>query len=370
MKILFLCHSLSIGGIETYILRFANWLKQKHPEHELHLACKSGEFGPYKFDFKETDVVLHSIQMGYFNPLQYFQFYRFLKHNHFDAVCDFGGDFGAFPLICASAAKISRRVVFYRNARNPYSHTTFKRLYQSFLNRLVRIFSTHILSNSQDAFDYYYQNYPFAKDSRFQIIRNGIPAGAPLTSDEKAAIRHDIGILPDQKMVLHVGSGRWEKNHKLILNVAKICQDKGDNIRFCLVGPDVEKNYGDEVRKLALNNVFFLGLRRDVGNLLQVADLFLFPSFSEGQPNALLEALMAELPVLASDIGTIKECFPSCWREKFLFNPTAPVQAYLLVKIILNDLKKNSDFRELYAWCKNNYNEDKCFGEFLKILTY
>lgn len=370
MKFLFLCHSLNIGGIETYILRFAKWLKQKHTSHELHLVCKSGEFGPYKPDFQETGVVLHSIPIGYFNPLPYLRFYRFLKHHHFDAICDFGGDFGAFPLLCASAANISRRVIFYRNARNAYSHTAAKRLYQSFLNRMARIFSTHILSNSQDAFDYYYRNYPYFADSRFQIIRNGIPKSAPLTCDKRAAIRGDIGILPDQKMVLHVGSGRWEKNHTLMFKMAKTAQDHSEKMCFCFAGPGVEENFGETSEAMELRNLRFLGERRDIYNLLQVSDIFLFPSLTEGQPNALLEAVTHGLPFIASNIAPIRESLSPSWGERWLFSPDDVVYGYtLLQEHLKNDFRQDREFQKLVAWCNDTYNQDKRFDEFLNTLT-
>jgi glycosyltransferase involved in cell wall biosynthesis len=172
-------------------------------------------------------------------------------------------------------------------------------------------------------------------------------------------------------MVLHVGSGRWEKNHKLILNVAKRCQDKGDNVRFCLVGPDVEKNYGDEAGKLALNNVCFLGVRRDVDNLLQVADLFIFPSLSEGQPNALLEALMVGLPFIASDIEPIRELLPEGWKNSWLFSPEDSEKAYfLLLSHLNNDFRQNKEFKNLVQWSQARYNEDTCFGNFFITLAH
>lgn len=370
MQFLFLCHSLNIGGIETYILRFANWLRHKHPDHELHVICKSGIFGPYETDFIKADVVLHSMPMGYINPLQYFQFYRFLVCSHFDAVCDFSGDFGAIPLVCASGAKVPRRFVFYRNARNPYVHTKYKRVYQSFLNRIVRIFSTKILSNSQNAFDYYYPSYPVIKDSSFKIIRNGIPTASVLSFNNKTAIRESLGISPNKKMVLHVGSGRWEKNHKFILMIAKIAQDRGDNICFYFAGPDVEQNHGKFTSFLELKNINFLGERRDVQNLMQTADVFLFPSLSEGQPNALLEAITNGLPFIASNIAPIRESLSPAWGDRWLFSPDKLDQGYsLLQEHVKNDFRQDQKFKKLIEWCDTNYNEDKRFGEFLTHLS-
>lgn len=369
MKVLFLCHSLKIGGIENYILRFALWIQRNFPKHEIHLVLKSGEFGPYKPDFQNAGVILHSLKLGYFNPLQYSHFFQFLKANHFNVICDFGGDFGAFPVFCAYLARTSRRIVFYRNARNAYLNTMPRKIYQLILNRIVRIFSTHILSNSKDAFDYYYRNYPFDKDVRFKIIRNGIPYGTILAPDKIATIRENIGILTGQKLVLHVGSGRWEKNHTIMLETAKLIQNKFNNVIFYFVGSGVQERYGEISREMGLRNVRFLGERRDVYNLLQAADIFLFPSLTEGQPNALLEAVINGLPFIASNIASIKESLSPVWGERWLFPPENIEQCYELIQEHLNkNFRKDQKFKNLVAWCNNNYAENNRFLEFLNVL--
>ena len=369
MKILFLVHSLNIGGIETYLLRFINWLKKKYPCNELHVICKSGKFGPYETDYRNAEVRLHSIKLGYFNIFQYLNFCAFLRRYNFDVICDFSGDFSAIIMICGYAAKVSRRLVFYRNSRNAYVKNFYKDIYQLIQNNIVRIFSTSILSNSKEAFDYYFKDHPIYLDKRFKIIPNGIPVINILTEAEKTKIRQSVCV-SDKKIVLHVGSGRWEKNHKYILNIAKIFQENDENVLFCLVGPNVERNYGKMARKISLNNIKFLGSRRDIDELLQVADVFIFPSLSEGQPNALLEAITCNLPFIASNISPIKELLSTTWGDRWLFSPDKIEQGYLLLKEHLNNnFRHNHKFKELVIWCTYKYDENKCFDEFLTALT-
>jgi glycosyltransferase involved in cell wall biosynthesis len=370
MKFVFLCHSLNIGGLETYILRFSRWLKKNHPCHSIHLVCKSGQFGPYEYEFLNASVKLHSIPIGYVSPWQFCKLYRFLKSNHFDALCDFGGDFGAIPVACASLIDLPRRMVFYRNARNAYVSKRYKLLYQSFLNRIARNYSTHILSNSHEAFTYYHQNHHVKNDPRFHVIPNGITAGPQLSLAAKATKRKSLRILPAQKIVLHVGSGRWEKNHINMFRIAKQSQDNNNNIIFYFAGPDVKENYGEMAKSMELRNVRFLGVRHDVFDLLQIADIFLFPSLSEGQPNALIEAIISGLPFVASNIASIREVLPEDWGERWLFSPDEAEQGYILLKEHLrNDFRQSVQFMQLVEWSQSYYNEDKRFGEFLSYLS-
>ncbi|MFQ5430550.1 MAG: glycosyltransferase, partial [Phycisphaerae bacterium] len=56
------------------------------------------------------------------------------------------------------------------------------------------------------------------------------------------------------------------------------------------------------------------GCRTDVAHCLHAMDIFLFPSQFEGMPNAMMEAQAAGLPVLASDVPSIREHVPSAGR--------------------------------------------------------
>lgn len=80
------------------------------------------------------------------------------------------------------------------------------------------------------------------------------------------------------------------------------------HVKYLLIGE------GEEQRKLKAeaqansisDYVYFLGYRKDIGEILKAADLFILPSFQEGVSMALLEAIACKTPVLCSDIrGTI-----------------------------------------------------------------
>jgi glycosyltransferase involved in cell wall biosynthesis len=370
VKLLFLCHSLNVGGLETYILRFAKWLSQHHPEHRLELLCKAQQLGSYERDFRELKVPIHAIPMGYFDPLPYLGFRSLLKSGQYDAVCDFGGDFGALPMLVSRASGVGNRLVFYRSARNAYSATKAKLLYQRMLNRLVKSSCTWILSNSREAFDFYFAGYPAGKDRRFRVIRNGIPTPAALDEGRRVDLRRALGVPQGHKVVLHVGSGRWEKNHSCMLQMARYAQDNGDQATFYFAGPGVERICRSEADRLELGNVRFLGERRDVADLLQVADLFLFPSLSEGQPNALLEAMTNGVPFVASDIAPVRESLPPEWGGEWLFPPEAPGEGYRLLRQHLDGASAEApDFPGLVEWSRMTYNDNARFEEFLHCLA-
>lgn len=369
MKILFICTSLEIGGIETYICRFSCWLKKKHPYCELHLLCKSGLYGNYEKDFRDAGVVLHSMKIGYFDPIKYIIFYKFLKINQYDAICDFTGDFSAWPIFIACIANIQKRIAFYRHSKETYIPIKYKTYYQKLLNFILRIYSTNLLSNSQDALNNYYSDYNTKKDKRFKIIRNGIPIPIKISIFRKNQLLKEIGVTSTAKIVLHVGSSSVRKNHIIMLKIAQQSKINNDNVFFLFVGRGVKEKYGPTASKLRLDNIKFLGERRDVLDLLQIADLFIFPSTIEGQPNAFLEAVVSGLPFIASDTATIREALGPFWNRRWLFNPHDEEHGYALLKDHMNSFYKDDiKFKELISWCKNNNNIDKRFEEFFRVL--
>jgi len=79
--------------------------------------------------------------------------------------------------------------------------------------------------------------------------------------------------------------------------------------RFLLVGdgPDRQRLEGLLRQSPAADRVRLLGWQDDPGLALGAADVFLFPSLTEGMPNAVLEAMWAGLPVVAADLPALRE---------------------------------------------------------------
>jgi glycosyltransferase EpsD len=119
---------------------------------------------------------------------------------------------------------------------------------------------------------------------------------------DKEKKRKSIGIIDDDFMIISVGELNKNKNHQVIIRaIAKL---KNKKIKYVLCGQGPLEN---KLKKLAqeLNverQVKFLGFRKDIPELMHVADLFAFPSFREGLSLSLMEAMASGLPVVCSKI--------------------------------------------------------------------
>jgi glycosyltransferase involved in cell wall biosynthesis len=99
------------------------------------------------------------------------------------------------------------------------------------------------------------------------------------------------------------------KGHSdLIAAGQEICQEF-PGAKFLCIGDGIERRELERtVEELRLRNHFlFLGRRDDVPNILACCDLFVLPSWAEGLPNSVLEAMAAGVPVVATRVGGIPE---------------------------------------------------------------
>lgn len=165
------------------------------------------------------------------------------------------------------------------------------------------------------------------------------------------------------------------ENFKIILNVGRLIKTKGqlDLIRaFSRISSEIpdtilliagEGPYRSELeeeiaRKGLETRVKLLGNRSDIPELLGMADIFAFPTYLEGLPGALIEAMMSKKIILCSNIPENKECLPE-EGGKF-FNPGDIDKLVTLLEESLKDMDSLSSMREIaYEHALNNFEINK-----------
>jgi glycosyltransferase involved in cell wall biosynthesis len=122
-----------------------------------------------------------------------------------------------------------------------------------------------------------------------------------------ASKRRDIGVGPDNILLLSVGELMTRKNHEAIIKALAVVDDP--NIKYVICGVGGRKVFLQALaEKLGVDDSLeFIGQRYDIPELLKVADIFAHPSKREGLGIATLEAMAAGLPVVTSNIQGIKD---------------------------------------------------------------
>lgn len=358
-KICFLIPSVASGGIEMYLLRFLNFIEDTS---RITVLVRSNTKGELYEDYKATGVQLKFLPLGYLSPSKIWQHYNFYKDQNFDVICDFNANFGGIPMFLAKKIKIKKRIAFYRQGSNHFNPNFIKNSINTYMNCLVYKNATHILSNSQAAFDFFFP-YRMVSDSRFKVIYNGVKIGDYTLDETKEQIRRDLGLPQDAFVIGHVGRLDKAKNHETILKVFQEFQIESLNSFLVLCGRDTDKLLPQLGELEIQEKTLILGYRKDIPRVLKSLDCFLFPSITEGQPNALIEAMIAGVPIVASDIPSIHECVPN--------NLAVKLKAPLDFAGLKNEVMKvsNNFYEDDFSEIKQKFDSKTNFEIFKKTLN-
>ncbi|MBI5431738.1 MAG: glycosyltransferase family 4 protein [Planctomycetes bacterium] len=144
---------------------------------------------------------------------------------------------------------------------------------------------------------------------RIRLIWSSIDPAALAPRRSREELRAELGVPADALVLLTLGALVPRKGIDVLL--AALAELEEESVRPLLwVGGDGDARAKLEKRakKLRLaERVRFLGARRDVGDLLAAADVFVMPSRREGLGVAALEAMSASLPLVASNVGGLGE---------------------------------------------------------------
>ncbi len=144
-------------------------------------------------------------------------------------------------------------------------------------------------------------------DSKIEIVLAGVELSMVEVSRDE--VRRELELADDERVAIIVARLFPEKNHKLLLAAFDGAARQNANARLLIVGEGVEgEAIRAEIARLGLEKqVRMLGVRRDVPRLLAAADVFVLTSDREGLPIAVLEAMAAGKPVIATAVGNLPD---------------------------------------------------------------
>lgn len=142
------------------------------------------------------------------------------------------------------------------------------------------------------------------------------------------AFHEKLGLPPDAPLIGFIGRLTAIKNPQLFLRIAKLVHEKQPQAQFLLVGGgELETSLRDKVVELKLqNNVHFLGWQQDIGSIYAALDVLLLTSKNEGTPYSILEAMAADCPVVATQVGGVPDIVQH-EQTGFLFAESDPRHA-------------------------------------------
>ena len=175
------------------------------------------------------------------------------------------------------------------------------------------------------------------------------------------------------KRIIALANFREQKNHFLLLEVAKKVQISHPDWAFHLVGKDFEDDYSNTIKALILSSnlahtVYFYGSKNDVENILEQSSIGILTSKSEGLPVALLEYGFYNKAVVVTAVGEIPLLIEN-GKNGFLVE-SDNVQSFYdsLVKLMNDNELQDSFGKALHRTITKKYSEKSVVNQYLNWL--
>jgi glycosyltransferase involved in cell wall biosynthesis len=285
--------SFDAGGTERQMTELIRRIDRE--AFRVHVACFRRE-GPWLAGVERAGVAIDTFPLGSLTSpgvlVQARRFAGWCRRNGLQILqtCDIYGNI--FGLAAAALARVPVRIGSRRGIVSPTGRRSLLTLQRHGYRAAHRI-----VANSEAAADCL-ASEGVARE-KVVVISNGIdlePFDAPRTTA--------LG-----PIVTTVANLRAGKGHDVLLRAAARVLRQRPDVTFQFVGEgQLRSELEQQAEELAISAaVRFLGHRGNVPAILRGSTAFAFPSFMEAFPNGVMEAMAAEIPVIASDVGGIPE---------------------------------------------------------------
>ncbi len=214
----------------------------------------------------------------------------------------------------------------------------------------------------------YYENiYPDLRKKENTTIQSSI--------DTSVFYPNSSSVLSEYsgKKIISVGYLNENKGfHHLIHALSKIKEEYKDPVHLFIVGPAFKNQQAylevlkNKTKELNLSNVHFLGMRKDISNLLNAADIYVCASDFEASPISVWEAVACGLPIISTDVGDVKHLLQPLNLASIIDGEKTNAMAKLLISALKRE-NMHHEFTAAKTLCDTIFNEEKNVEAFEEI---
>lgn len=300
VRVLHCFGAMNIGGAETLIMNIYRKIDKSKIQFDFLVFNKDKGF----FDDEIRSLggkIYHLDSFGTLGPYKFKKsLTKFLKEEKIECIHSHMDWQGGFIAEAAAKAGVERIIVHSHAVSGMYSGLMIKKIIMNRGKKLIKKYATDRLACSTDAGkDLFFED-------KFKVLNNAIDVQKFLNIDENKIkeFKNQFGINQDDFVIGHVGSFSENKNQEFLVEILDKIRSKRQNAKLLFIGRGNE--YQEKVRKMVQQkqldeSVIFAGVQTDIADLLQLMDIFAFPSITEGFGISIIEAQAAGVPCVISD---------------------------------------------------------------------
>jgi glycosyltransferase involved in cell wall biosynthesis len=199
-----------------------------------------------------------------------------------------------------------------------------------------------VVTGTNSLADHYSRTYGIPRE-RLAVLPNEIDLKwfCPASESERLEARADLGLEDDEQVVLSVH--RFSPIRRTLLYVPEVLEavlQQDERVSFVFAGGGPEE---EDVRKVVGqrrldDRVQMLGAvpHKKIRRLYAAADIFMMPSYTEGFPRVLLEAMAMGVPIASTDVGGVREILPTPYHGR-LADRDRPLELANAIDELLSD---------------------------------
>jgi glycosyltransferase involved in cell wall biosynthesis len=296
-RILHLIPAFDCSGAEKQLRLLARGLLQAGFDTHVCLLAPSGPTPELAFAGIQPTIVERRWN---FDPCAWWNLKRLVEHLRPDVVHAWQCTANAYGLATMLGGSFKRLIAGYRSME-PVDHSLKARL-----DREIGRRSTGLVANSRGVKNFYVKNG--LPENKFNVIDNAVelPVGSNSTRQQ---ILDELGLPENSRLIGMVGRLMPHKRFKDAIWAADLLKVVRKDVHLLIFGdgPHFDRLHRFREQVRIEDHVHFLGNRTDLQRFYPHFDLLWSTSAYEGQSNAILEAMAAGVPIVASDIPGNRE---------------------------------------------------------------
>ena len=304
IKVLQVGLSDNIGGLETMVRSWWSVLKDTN-EVTFDFLCATDHKVAFYKEYEKEGCVIHQItprKRDFFKS--YSDLKRIMRQNDYDIVHFHIMSYAWVEPIIIASRHSNAQIIVHSHVVNSFNSLCKKDYVLDKIGKfLIRNIEFNCFACGREAGKSMFK-------SNFTVIENGVDENKFSFNEKyRAIIRQKYNIANHEIIIGHVGNFSVNKNYPFLIDTFYELQQINPNVKLMLIGNDkIHMDTHNRVDELCLNDkVIFTGLVSNSNEYYSAMDFFFFPSIKEGLPVCLIEAQVAGLLCLVSNMVT-NEC--------------------------------------------------------------